>query len=295
MGTRRKKPTSWVDLPPPDAGAVYDDAPFHDDWHLVMTGRGRPVVVVHGGLGLDHTHLVAPLEPLTAHARLILPDLRGNGRTPPPFLWDGFNLVNWAEDLDALRISLGLPRWTVLGHSLGSFVALEYAIRYPGHLDGLVLVSSSGAFEHTARVVDNARARGAPEVVEQFVGAFSAPVPDDAAFAALWPAILPLYFHRWDDRHVDAFAGTRYSADALNASLAAVAAYDVRERLKWVRCPTLVVSGDDDFITPADLGAELAARIEGARQVVIPSSGHFPFLEQPGPFTAAVRELLTAR
>jgi proline iminopeptidase len=265
---------------------------MNGDWHVVITGRGRSLVGIHGGLGLDHQHLHRGLAPLAARARLVLPDLRGNGRTPAPASWEGYRLLDWAEDLDALREALGLSRWTMVAHSLGAFVALEYAVRYPDRLDALVLVSAAGAFDHAPRVITNAHARGAPAVVERFVAAFSAPLGDDDTFADVWREVLPLYFHRWDPVHLDAFAGTRYCAAALAASLAALAGHDARPRLPWIRCPTLVVSGDDDFITPGDLGLALAGGIEGARHAVIPACGHFPFLEAPARFHATVAEFL---
>ncbi len=261
---------------------------MNQDWHLVLTGRGRPIVGVHGGLGLDHRYLLHSFDALAARGRLVLPDLRGNGRTPPPPTWVGFDLGAWADDLDALRAALGLSRWTVVAHSLGAFVALEYALRFPDRLDGMVLVSAAAAFDHAPRVIANATARGAPAVVERFVEAFSAPISDDATFADVWQAVLPLYFHRWEPAYADAFDGTRYRAAALAASLASLASYDVRGRLGEVRCPTLVVSGDDDFIVPSDLGRALADGIAGARHAELPGCGHFPFIEAPASFDAVV-------
>lgn len=265
--------------------------------HVVAEGRGPALVTVHGGLGLDHSYLRRGLAPLADRFTLLHVDLPGHGGSPPPADWAGEDLDGWADDLDAVRAARGLDRWHVLGHSYGGFIALAYALRHPARVDRLVLASAGPSFAHAPSVLGGLEGRGQPEAAQALLQAFSAPVGDDpAAFAADWARVLPLYFHRWAPRHLEAFAGTGYCPAGFNRGNQLLATADFTPRLGEVGAPTLVVGGDDDFIMPAaGPGAALASGIPGARQVVVPGAGHFPMLEQPDPTADAIAAFLSAR
>lgn len=261
------------------------------DLFHVRHGSGQPVVVLHGGLGLDHACMRA-LDRFAGVAELIYVDHRGNGRSPRP---PAASIAAMADDIDALRAHLGFERWTVVGHSYGSFVALAYAIRHPSRVAGLVPIGTSAAFDHGPAVAEGVQRRGHPDAAAALLAALGNPVADDATLAATYLKILPLYFHRWQPGFVDMLAGTRYSAEGYNKGNELLATYDVRADLPRITARTLVISGDDDFITPADLcGAPVAAAIPGARHAVIPGSGHFPYCENPAAFDAELRAFLAS-
>ncbi len=98
-------------------------------------GEGPPLLALHGGPGLDHTYFLPWLDPLCAGRQLILYDQLGNGRSERPVALSG-GLDLWVDELEALRVHLDLPRVTLLGHSFGSYIALLYALRYPGQIEG---------------------------------------------------------------------------------------------------------------------------------------------------------------
>lgn len=103
----------------------------------VEKGQGRPIVFVHGGLA-DHRAATFRVGPLAAKHRLITPDLRGSGRSVHA------GELSWellADDLAALLDHLGLERAIVGGTSMGSGVALRFALRHPARLEGLILMS----------------------------------------------------------------------------------------------------------------------------------------------------------
>ena len=103
----------------------------------VEAGRGRPIVLLHGGLA-DHRAMSFRLGPLAATHRLLMPDLRGSGRSihRGELSWDML-----ADDVAALLGQLGLERAVVGGISMGSGVALRFALRHPSLLQGLILLS----------------------------------------------------------------------------------------------------------------------------------------------------------
>lgn len=259
----------------------------------VRSGRGRPIVVIHGGLGLDHTYMRA-LDRLGDVAELIYIDVRGNGRSARSGL-ESLTLASITDEIDALRAELGFERWIVLGHSFGSFIALTYALRHPDRVAALVAIASAHSFEHVSAVMEHVGERGHPGAAAALVAALGEAPVDDAQFAEIWAQVLPLYFHAWTPRHLAAFAGSRYSAAGYKAGHALLATYNVRAELERIAAPTLVIAGADDFLTPADLCSSVLSKgIPQAQLSVIPAAGHFPFLESPVAFDAELRAWLTA-
>ena len=106
-----------------------------------VVGHGHPLVLMHGGPGLDHTSLL-PLQPLADQFTLIFYDHRCNGRSEGEV--SSMTFENLTADADALRQALGFDRWAVLGHSFCGYVALEYALRYPQTLSHLILMDTGG-------------------------------------------------------------------------------------------------------------------------------------------------------
>ena len=97
--------------------------------YVEVIGHGEPLLLMHGGPGLDHVSLT-PFRELVDRHTIVLYDHRCNGRsTGAPVT--SMTRENLTADADALREELGFERWAVLGHSFGGHVALEYALRYP--------------------------------------------------------------------------------------------------------------------------------------------------------------------
>src|SRR5512136_3461773 len=107
-----------------------------------VMGQGYPLVLMHGGPGLDHTSLLA-LQPLADQFTLVFYDHRCNGRSDGAEV-SSMTFENLTADADALRQTLGFDQWAVLGQSFGGNVALEYALRYPQSLSHLVLMDTGG-------------------------------------------------------------------------------------------------------------------------------------------------------
>jgi len=257
-------------------------------------GEGPLLVAVHGGLGFDATTLRPWLDPLAGRHTLVYPDLRGQGHSPrlSPEAWSTVGFDTFVADLDALREQLGAERMVLLGHSYGAFIALAYALAHPSRLDGLVLISAAASFAHAPKAVANALARGGA-VGEAFVGALGRVYgTDDAALARDFSRFVPLYFHA-PARSEGVMDATRYCAAAYDRGNALLASYDLTARLGEVAVPTLLVTGDDDFITPADPCATVLAQgLRAARAVCISEAGHFPFVEAPEATIGAITDFL---
>ena len=261
-------------------------------------GQGLPMLLMHGGLGLDHTYFFPWLAPLGSQMELICYDHRGCGRSERPQDMSGISHATWAEDADALRAHLGHDRMVLFGHSYGGFLAQEYALRYAEHLAGLILCCTAPALDYLDVILANATARGTAEQLEALEAVMSGTVTEDAEWQKRWMTYLPLYFRKYDPAFGDAMDGrTLYSAAALNHGNAhCLPVFNTLDRLSRISVPTLILSGAHDWITPPAQGGErIHARLLNSELVVFEESGHFPFLEERDAFLQAVRDWTACR
>ena len=261
-----------------------------------VIGDGEPVLLMHGGPGADHWSL-SPFRRLADQFTLVFYDHRCNGRsTGAPvstMTWD-----NLTADADALRRRLGFERWTVLGHSFGGMVALEYALRYPDSLANLILLDTGGDGRWPQELAPEILAgRGyrpaTVRLVRRFFGGRIAP-------NEMLPALMRFggaYYHHPSPllRARELFAERRMKArpEALIfAGRELLPNWTVMDRLGEITAPTLVIAGRDDFLFPPEHQAELAAGIPGARLRIIERAGHNAHAERTEAVMAAVRAFL---
>jgi proline iminopeptidase len=261
-----------------------------------VIGHGPPLLLMHGGPGLDHVSLT-PFRDLADRHTLVFYDHRCNGRSIGPpvttMTWD-----NLTADADALREALGFDQWVVLGHSFGGHVALEYVLRYPERVSRLVLLDTAGdarwSQENAAQVLAG---RGfSPATVAVARRFYNGQVAKkDFIRAAI--RLLPAYDHRFSLVHLAreiAAGGWRQKArpEALIFGGTMARGWNVMDRLAEIQVPTLVLAGHDDFLFPPESQALLAAGIPNARLRIIERAGHNPQAERPSETLAVVADFL---
>ncbi len=259
------------------------------DLHVETIGSGPPLVLLHGGLGLDHTYFRPRFDQLAGRATVIYYDHRGNGRSARPADYAAeMTLEQLVADVVGLLDELGHDRATVLGHSYGGFLAQLVAAAHPDRLRGLILANTVPAFDYQPAP------SGTDEQLAAFGAAFSGPVADDAAWRQTWSTIWPMYFHRFDaDEAARVDAGTHYVADAWNTAAGLLATFNTLEQLPSIEVPTLVVSGRHDFITPPGPGGErIDALLPNSELAIFEDSGHYPFVEEESAFFARLEAFL---
>ena len=252
------------------------------------SGRGEPCLVMHGGLGYDHSYLAPGLDILGDQLRLTYYDHRCNGRSGRPPL-ETLTFEQLADDADALRASLGHEAVAIIAHSIaGCAVALEFALRHPQRIKHLILMCAAPRF-NPADPAFGARL-AAKGMTNEMAEAFGRAGESDAALRRYAELAGSLYHHAYDAARYQLQIGIMvYNAAAMARSFELMASWTIVDRLAKISAPTLLIVGaSDPFSTPED-GLELQRGIPGAQVVVIENSGHFPWIEQTGAFAAAVR------
>jgi pimeloyl-ACP methyl ester carboxylesterase len=245
--------------------------------------RHQRAVLVGGAAELREDVLAAALAP---ERRVLVPDLRGHGRSPPPP--GPFALEDHAADVARLVETLGLARPVLLGWSLGAQVALGAAAMLGEAVGGLVLLSATPRFT-SARgwahglprsQVDGLAARlriHAGKALQRFFAAFFAEgeLPDEERGRAL-----------------AALAAEPPDPAAALGALEALAEGDQRALVAGILVPVLLLHGGADAIVPPGAAEALAAALPRARLARWPGLGHAPFLSRPREVAALVRDFL---
>jgi proline iminopeptidase len=264
-------------------------------------GNG-PVLVCHpGGPGFSSLYF-GDLAGLWERFTLVLLNPRGTGSSGRPSDPRAYQIEDYVSDLEELRVHLGLERLLLLGHSHGGVVAQAYAARYPARVERLVLASTLARFgepQQEAMREGMDKRSGQPwyadavaALEEEQEGKFS----NDEEMAGLVFRELPLYFAHFggaEAGYLDTLKTETPNADTLKLFNQEIfEKFDLRPELGAITAPTLVITGDEDFICGPVCADEIAAGISGARKVIVGDSGHMIFVEQPEEFEREVAEFL---
>lgn len=264
-------------------------------------GTGAPLIILHGAVGyLTQDYLLPHMERLAKNNRIVLYDQRALGKSTGEPASEQINLKTYIEDLDAVRVSLGVDKVSLLGHSWGGFLALHYAIAYPKKVDKLILTSSmpitsqdlglffpelakrTAPFQEELQKIESSEAylSGDPETVQnQLRMVFQTYMfqPENIQKLNLWKSQKEILngFKVWDIFKEQIF----------------MKPYDLTEALKAVKTPTLILHGDVDPI-PYITAQHTHEAISSSTLIKINQSGHFPFVEQPELFFNAIEKFL---
>lgn len=250
--------------------------------HYEVFGRGRPVLFLHGWLG-SWRYWLPSMEVVARHFRTYAFDLIGFGDTMHRGVQP--SIATYAEQVIRFLDALGIEKIMLVGHSMGGMVSLKTALTYPERIDRVVTV-------------------GAP-----IVGSSLAPLLKLTAFAPiaramhLTPAITKRLFRHFLSEAAEQDMleiledSVKPTAESIRASVRSMMRTDLRPLLPDLRVPTLVIHGTrDDIVMPSQISV-IRQALPGSpllRQLSIDGSRHFPWVDRPDEFHAALLAFLQA-
>jgi pimeloyl-ACP methyl ester carboxylesterase len=261
-------------------------------------GSGPSVLCVPGGPGRASDYL-EDLGGLSATRTLRLLDNRGTGSSELPADRASLQMDRLPDDVEDVRVALGLEPVDVLAHSAGCPVVLLHAARHPGAVRRLVLVTPSGRpFGWASDDLEAIRATRSGE--DWFGEAAEAQAMLETASPRIRNEIegmtRPFWYGRWDERIQSHAAGADHQMSLrANAGYMPSPDYDAesaRDSLKGINAETLIVVGDRDALTGAAVAEKFASVIPRAEVAVVAGAGHFPWVDEPESFSSSVRAFL---
>ena len=266
-------------------------------------GTGDPIIFLHGSGG-SHRYFLPYMEALAKSYQLVFYDQRGTGLSDGQLDMSAITVDSFVEDLEALRVAFGFEKFSLIGHSWGAVIAISYAIKYQPHLDKLILVDSIPVnntflleFNDTfqKRIQDLS-----PEAQQMFTTTCTFSLAKLTSEERMECDAINATIRFYDptkaltiDPTVD--ENTANNSDIIHPLIRIDFnrnQQDIDSKLTTVDVPTLILHGDFDPI-PVASSEYIKQHIPTSQIVIITESGHFPFIEQPGQFFAALGSFLS--
>jgi pimeloyl-ACP methyl ester carboxylesterase len=260
--------------------------------NYVEIGEGEPIVFVHGISG-SWQNWLENLPHFGRGRRAIALDLPGFGASPMPS-WE-IDMPAYGRLLHDFCEKLGVEGATVVGNSMGGFIAVEAVTAAPGHFDRLVLVSAAGIIntwnpEERALLTAWAWKVFGPRYARRSHFIVARPRAREFVFRPFirYPGRLR------EDLLLEQIESGLKQADGFGDALGAVIRHDIRERLAEIEMPTMLVWGQSDRVIPMSAALSYHRRIPHSRLEIFERTGHVPQLERPFRFNAVLDDFLTS-
>lgn len=261
--------------------------------NFIEAGSGPVLLLIHGMAGTC-ANWESVIEPLAIDRTVIAPDFPGHGASAPG--GGDYSLGGLASSLRDLMLALGHERATLIGHSLGGGVAMQFTYQFPEMVERLALVSSGGLGPDVSPLLRAAALPGANlfisatagvgsqigSVIGRGIGAIGFRPNNDLAEVARGYATL-----RDPERRKAFLATLRAVVDMEGQRIAALDRLYLAEAL-----PLLILWGENDPIIPVEHAREAHAQLPGSRLEIFGGTGHVPMLERPGRFIATLQRFL---
>ena len=267
--------------------------------HYTIRGSGPALIAHSGGPGMDARGW-DDFARIDEFVTVLALHPRGSGLSDPA-PGDAYGLSDYAADVEALRLHLGLSQPILMGWSHGGMVAQQFAFTYPDSLSKLILFDTSAYFGEFLGDVEGAvkEFKDQPWFEESFAALkkeWAGEYQTDDDLAQLWAHEMKFYFKRFDARAQAYHQRTKdlplRIAPLKRFNEREFPAMDLRPRLKDIRVPTQVIVGRRDFITNVAMAEEMVKHIPDARLEIFEDSGHFAHIEEPGKFYQVVKQFV---
>ncbi len=251
----------------------------------VWEGKGKQILCVHG-ITANSRFWDCPASALSPHHRVIAMDLRGRGLSDKPPT--GYSIKNHCKDILALMNDQALERPVLMGHSLGAFISLVFAARYPKKIDRLILIDGGGKLSEDQMAKVFAGIKPSLDRLGQVFPSLDAYLAQmrQAPYLQPWNSYMETYF-RYEVENVEGGVSSRVHPEHINEEAQNLRKVDSREFYKRVKVPTLILRAtkgmlaEDDLLLPENVVERMVREIPNAKRVDIEDTNHYSILFQP--------------
>jgi len=253
----------------------------------VWEGKGKPILCVHG-LTANCRCWDLLASSLSPRHKVLAMDLRGRGlsNSPP----SGYSVETHCKDILALMDDQGLERPVLMGHSLGAFISLVFAAKYPRRLDRLILVDGGGKLSEAQMTKVFAGIKPSLDRLGKIFPDFESYLAllKQAPFLQPWNSFFETYF-RYEVEDVEGGVRSRVHPKHIEEEAGNLKKMDSSQFYKKVMTPTLILRAtkgmlsEDDLVLPADVAERMVREIPNAKKVDVEGSNHYSILFQPNP------------
>src|SRR5215211_1431677 len=267
--------------------------------HYTVRGSGPAMIAHSGGPGMD-ARVWDDFAGIDNFVTLVVIHPRGSGLSGPA-AGEAYLLPDYASDVQALRLHLGLDKPILMGWSHGGMVAMQFACTYPDRLSKLILFDTSAYFGEFLGDIEGAVQgfKNEPWFETSFAALkaeWDGHYKTDEDMSRLWVEEMKFYFKKFDERaeaYCERTKDLPIRVDPLKAfNEKEAGTLDLRPHLKKITVPTLVIVGRHDFITNVAMAEEIVKHIPNARLEIFEDSGHFAFVEEAGKFSRVIKEFV---
>ena len=258
----------------------------------------KTAFVSHGGPGAEHSVMRPGMDPLSEYSQVVFWDHRGQGRSARGEV-SKYNLDENVEDMEALRIHLGVEQIVSVGTSYGGMVAMAHAARYPKSVSKLLLIVTAAHYGFNARAQQIVAERGTEiekEVARQlWAGELTTVEAMQNFFRNTWGLYSTTFNESKRAKNEESLKRCIYSPEAMNQAFAPggfLQTYDLRSELKNISSPTLILAGRHDWICAPEFSEEIHHLIPGSTLKIFEKSSHSIRSDEPEEFHATVKNFI---
>lgn len=266
--------------------------------YINTIGQGEPLLIVHGGPGMNHTYLIPHFDRLSKNFKIIFYDQRASGKSAVSSP-DSISLDSFADDIEGIRNYFKIDKLNILAHSWGAIPSVNYAIKYPDKVKNLILCNAiplNKQFDKEMRETQLSKTSGLDSTDRSII--MGSP-NFKAGKAIAYKKLLLLSFRNsfrndanYEDLDFELPDNYRTASTALYTGLGKeLNQYDYYEDAKKFSFPVMILHGQSDAI-PMAADQKAIDTIPKATLEIFKKSGHFIFIEENKKFSSVVRKFI---
>ena len=264
-------------------------------------GKGEPMVVLHGGPGLDQSYLLPQMMELAKNHEVIFYDQRGSGRSVDALSnASTLNIDQFTKDLEALRAKFKLKKMILVGHSWGGLLAMNYSVTHPSKVSALILINTGPADYNGYKgfiVEFNKKTQSVINEIKPLFRYQDFEKLNTAQISDLYKKLFTTYFY--DPKNIvkltvsmnEKAAKSGFKVGEAVAKVWVNPDFSLLPQLKKLDVPTLIIHGDEDIV-PVESARDIQKAIPNAHLINLSHCGHFAYIEKPEEVFPAISRFL---